>query len=228
MKLIVLPGMDGTGEMRGALAAVLRTSHEVIIVSYPKDKLLRYPELADLVVQGLPQGQPFALIGESFSGPVATLLAARKPDGLKAVVFAASFARTPAAFPKEFGWLANLVPLNTPWLLRLAQPFTFGRWRTEALDRLLAAAVLSVPARTLAFRIRQVLTVDVLAELAGEPVPMLYIRPTHDNLVPARASREMKAANPALKIAEVEGPHFVLQAKPEDCAGRIRAFLTSI
>ncbi len=228
MKLIVLPGMDGTGDMLDAFAALLGTTHEVRVVSYPRDQLLTYPELADVVARSLPKGEPFALIAESFSGPVAALLAARKPDGLRAVVFVASFVRKPVALPKEFAWLASVVPLNAPWLLKLATPYTFGRWRTAALDRLLVTAVQSVPSRTLAYRIRQVMEIDVLSKLEGGAVPMLYIRPVPDRLVPARAALEMKAANPSLNIAEVEGPHFVLQVRPEVCVGRITAFLADI
>jgi pimeloyl-[acyl-carrier protein] methyl ester esterase len=228
VKLIVLPGMDGTGDMLDAFAAALETTHNVGVVGYPRNQLLSYSELADFVAQRLPQGEPYALVAESFSGPVAALLAARKPKDLRAVVFVASFVRKPVAFPKWLAKQASIAPLGSPWLLRPAKPYTFGRWRTAALDRLLAAVVQSIPASTLAFRIRQVMEVDALATLEGSLVPMLYIRPLQDKVIPIRAAQEMKAVNPAFNIAEVEGPHFVLQVQPEVCASRIRAFLADI
>ena len=61
MKLVLLPGMDGTGILFLPLLQGLTPFVEIPIVSYPVDKHLHYPQLCELVEQQLPTNEPFAL-----------------------------------------------------------------------------------------------------------------------------------------------------------------------
>lgn len=225
MRVLLLPGLDGTSDMLGAFTNALSVRSEVVPISYPCDQLLTYPELAEFVARMLPEDEPFALIAESFSGPVAALLAAQRPEKLRAVVFAASFVCNPTRVPKMLAWLGSRVPFKLPWLLKLARPFTFGRWGTADLDELLLKAVHGIPMRTLSFRLQQVLQVDELEQLKRICVPVLYIRPTDDKLVSGRMVAAMKAANAKLIVEEIEGPHFVLQVNAQICAQKVSEFL---
>ena len=51
----------------------------------------------------VPRGEPYAIVAESFSGPVAIAHAAARPDNLVAVVLAASFVANP--LPRGLRWL---------------------------------------------------------------------------------------------------------------------------
>ena len=96
MKIVLLPGLDGTGLMFKPFIDVLPKDIEPLVISYPNDKRLGYEELIEYVLTELPDNDDYILIGESFSGPVAYQLALRKPENLRAVIFVASFLSRPA------------------------------------------------------------------------------------------------------------------------------------
>jgi pimeloyl-ACP methyl ester carboxylesterase len=73
--IVLLPGMDGTGELLRPLAEQLSTHRLVQLVSYPVDRSLSYEELVPYVRERLP-GDRFVILGESFSGPIAIETAA--------------------------------------------------------------------------------------------------------------------------------------------------------
>jgi len=97
MRLIVLPGLDGTGALTAPLGDTLRGSHDVEIISYPTN-LTRYEDIAPWLAPQL-GSRDYALVAESFSGPLAIAIAAERPQGLKALVLVASFARSPRRLP---------------------------------------------------------------------------------------------------------------------------------
>lgn len=227
MDVVILPGLDGTGDMLADFEAHLGEAHKVHIVSYPKNEALSYGNLSKLVSADLPTGTPYCLLAESFSGPIATRIAAEKPRDLQAIIFAASFVKKPSYFPRAFASFANLMPANSPILLKLATPITFGKWSTRKLHALLVKSVGAVSSRVLAYRIREAMGADELWRFTGLDVPMLYIRPSHDRLVSSGAAKEMSRLNPAIGVVDVEGPHFILQAKPEECSAIVADFLDS-
>jgi pimeloyl-[acyl-carrier protein] methyl ester esterase len=226
MKLILLPGLDGTGAMLEGFAEELGKVHDVQSVTYPTDRELDYPALAKSVVAQLPKGSPFVIVAESFSGPVAAIVGAAHPEGLAGIVFVASFAAKPNRLPRTVGALAQFVPIKTGLLLRLARPFLFGRWATPAMFQLFNNTVAQVASEVLAFRLRQVMSADYLAEVAAITVPMRYLRPRHDRLVTATAFGQIAKANPRVSLVEIDGPHFILQVRPGECAQLVRHFLT--
>jgi pimeloyl-ACP methyl ester carboxylesterase len=75
-------------------------------------------------------------------------------------------------------------------------------------------------------RQRAVLGVDVSALLAHIDVPV-YLRGSEDRLVLRSTSDEL-AAMPSICFVEVEGPHFLVQAKPSAAAAHVQAFLREI
>ena len=91
--IVLLPGMDGSGALFGDFIAALGLNP--VIVAYPPDTPQTYDELEHFVHQSLPAGEPYILLGESFSGPVAIRIASRKPAGLKALVLVCTFAALP-------------------------------------------------------------------------------------------------------------------------------------
>ena len=90
MHLILLPGMDGTGQLFGPLLRILPPGLEAAVVAYPPDRPCGYAELLPLVEAAVPDGGEFLILGESFSGPLALLLAASRPRGLRGVILCAS------------------------------------------------------------------------------------------------------------------------------------------
>lgn len=99
MRLVLLPGMDGTGELFAPLLGALPPDR-ASVVAYPRDVVLSYDELVAFVVQRLPVEEPFVLVAESFSGPIAVRVAAQHPAGLRGVVLCANFVVGPLPFSR--------------------------------------------------------------------------------------------------------------------------------
>jgi pimeloyl-[acyl-carrier protein] methyl ester esterase len=110
--LVLLPGLDGSGVLFRPLIHHLLPELQRIVVVFPPDQLFGYEELIPLVLAALPLNEPFVLLGESFSGPLALMAAATRPPNLKGVILCASFVRNPI-------WLRPM------WLRYLARPIVF-------------------------------------------------------------------------------------------------------
>jgi pimeloyl-ACP methyl ester carboxylesterase len=88
--LVLLPGMDGTGQLFDDLVAALGPGVETVVVSYPPDPALDYAQLEIIARSNLPPYQPFVLLGESFSGPIAVSIAASAPQNLRGLILCCS------------------------------------------------------------------------------------------------------------------------------------------
>src|SRR5688572_19308619 len=97
--LVLLPGMDGTGELFAPLLEVLGSDIETLVIRYP-DRPLDYLEHESFVRAYLPHNRSYVVLGESFSGPIAISLAAAPPPGMLGYVLCVSFVRRPRAFLK--------------------------------------------------------------------------------------------------------------------------------
>ena len=94
IKLLLLPGLDGTGRFFARLQRCLDDRIDVEVVRYPGDRPLGYRELANYVRAHI-GAQPVVLLGESFSGPIAIRLAAELPQHVKGLILAATFITSP-------------------------------------------------------------------------------------------------------------------------------------
>jgi pimeloyl-[acyl-carrier protein] methyl ester esterase len=213
----LLPGMDGTGSLFGALREALGADRVVRVFSYAPE-LARY----DAILESLPTpDEPVVLVAESFGGPLAVRLAARAPQHVRHLVLAASFVRAPRALP------AALVAA----LLRVAPrpPALAVRRSLASLDTpptLIAevrAAIAATPRATLAARMHEVLTVDIRAALASLEMPVTCIVATQDRLVPDGAAREPAMLARRGTIVSLDAPHLVLQVRARAAASVIAA-----
>ncbi len=222
-KLVLLPGLDGTGTLFAPLIAPLSGRVSTIVVSYP-DRVLNYSEHERLVRAALPTGGPFVLLGESFSGPIAVSIAAEAPPGLVGCIVCASFVVCPRrilafARPCLGSSFANMIPMP------LARHLLMGRFATPELCAMHLRAMRCVSPGTLAARLKEIAAVDVSRSLTRIRVPTLYIRGTEDRLVPKSASRLFSRLNSTARVVEVEAPHFLLQVRAKEVARTIEAFI---
>ncbi len=84
-KLILLPGLDGTGELFAPFIEALG-GFETQVVSYPPDRAMSYAEHEAFARAKLPSDEDYVLLAESFSGPVGISIAAPAPKRLKALI----------------------------------------------------------------------------------------------------------------------------------------------
>ena len=220
--LLLLPGLDGTGELFAPFIAALR-GHETRVVDYPRDQPMSYAALEEYVREKLPRDQDYFLLAESFSGPIGISIAATSPPHLKGLILCGSFAANPlpALGPLStlFGYLpAVRVPATwtAPWLYA-------GR-ETPELRRAHADSMSKVSRETIHARVAAVLAVDNRPLLARIKVPMIYLRAKADRLIPLAAGRAIVDLRPDTEWVEIDAPHFLLQTEPDACARVVEKF----
>lgn len=221
-RLVLLPGLDGTGDLFAPFVSALNDQPSQI-VAYAQ-RPMSYAEHEACARAKLPDEEDFVLLAESFSGPIGIGIAASRPARLRGLILCATFATNPLPV---FAPLRRLVvalpaaripaPLTAPWLYA-------GR-STPALRRAHAAAIAKVPANVINRRVAEILAVDQRAKLKDIDVPMLYLKANADRLVPATAPRAILELRPDMELREFDAPHFLLQTEPEACAAAVREFL---
>jgi pimeloyl-[acyl-carrier protein] methyl ester esterase len=217
--IVLLPGMDGTGELLDAVARRLSSSRPVHIVSYPLDKLLGYDELTAFVSARLPEGR-FAVLGESFSGPIAIEIAAkeRRAAGL---ILASSFAWHP------------LPPLLVPFTrlfdlrrmpLRIVVATLLGDWSAPELESRLRQLLERLPRETVQARAASALRVDKRQALSQIACPVMCLHGRSDRVTGKRCVQQILLAQPRCTVRWLDAPHMLLETHPDDAAGAIDAF----
>ena len=219
--IILLPGLDGTAKLFDRFLAVAPSHLSITPVALPSEKLT-YGELADAVDTALPSG-PIVVIAESFSGPLAITLAARRP--IAGLVFCNSFIVAPQS--RLFRLLFPPIMFKLPPPLWLLRRYMLGSDADDALVRRVAEVVASVPAAVLASRLECVLGVNEVAAFAQTTAPALYLQGTADRLVPESALQQMAALRP-VTTARLIGPHLLLQTNPTGAWEAILPFLDSL
>lgn len=224
-ELVLLPGLDGTGTLfdrvdrRLAAAGVL-----AIALSYPTDPALTYRDYADFVRENIGTRQ-VVLLGESFSGPVAVMIAARMPDQIHGLILAATFLRTP--WP---GWLIRSGSKLNPRVLpnRIRDRVLMGAYGDLALAAKIEDIVASLPPLVRVGRLREVSRVDVRADFERVNCPILVLHGDDDWVVPGRQLRAAVRGKPIVQYASLPGAHMLLQTQHGLAASRIVSFLESI
>lgn len=135
LKLILLPGMDGTGKLFESLANRLSATYEIEVVEYPTDRCLSYTELKSLVQSVIPISRSFVLLAESFSTPLAVTIAADNPSNLKGLILCTGFVSRPL-----LGWRRFIASYLAPILLSRPVPDSAIRAFPGRLERFTGTA----------------------------------------------------------------------------------------
>jgi len=224
--LVLLPGMDGTGVFFADFAAAIPPEFKPLVVAYPNDPKLGYPELEALARAALPHGQPFILLGESFSGPIAISIAASNPPGLLGLILCCTFARSP--HPLLSFATAAIRPFPAGRVPAFIQHRNlFGRFDSPRLRAQLTEVRSLVSANTLKSRLEAVARIDVSDKLRRVTVPILYLRAKRDRVVSRASADYVKKIRPDAEIADLDAPHLLLQTVPGDALSIIRNFVAA-
>lgn len=223
--VLLLPGLDGTGHLFARFLAAATGALDLRVIRYPPNRALGYPALASLVRKQLPRQGRWALLGESFSGPLALRLAAQKPPGLAAVALAASFHRRPAR-----RWLAAFraaAPLffNAPLPAPAVRALLAGIDAPADLVTEVRAAVAAVPGRVMVARAEEALEVDASRPLASSRLPLLVLAGRNDRLLRRAIPEEILALRPDAEVHLIDAPHLVLQRQPARAMALLEGFL---
>jgi pimeloyl-ACP methyl ester carboxylesterase len=215
MIAVLLPGMDGTGTLFDPFAGELPRHVQAVRVSYPASVHLNYDQLADRVRGELPSGQPYIVVAESFSGPVALRLADRPVGNLRAIVLVASFVSRPLGLlgsPIARLPLASVFRARPPrWILRwlLMEPAT-----PPEMVSAVQVAIGRVSPGVLAARMREALAVDCTAAALACPVRIVCLVSERDRLLGRRTARALRRLSQRIEVVTVQAPHLLLQCAP--------------
>lgn len=226
LNIILLPGLDGTGLL---FEPFLKKRPDGIlpkVISYSGKEVFSYEALENKVWSMIPDDERFFILGESYSGPIALNLAARRPRNLMGVILSASFVESPVP-----GWL-KLLPLKL--MTRLSPPSAAiqcvlmnGAVNPEII-RLVKKAAGSVTPDVISGRVRSVLKVNVSAALQQIKVPILYLGGLNDRLVNGQSRRLIRKIRPDIQMVEIDSPHLLLQLQPEAAWKAIERFMDGI
>ena len=223
--LVLLPGMDGTGELFAPLTDILRQI-PTQVVRYP-DVPLDYREHEEFVRAQLPRTGAFVVLGESFSGPIAVSLAAAPPGGMRGYVLCASFIRCPRTLLRVLRPLIGLISVNRVHPL-LAQYLLMGGGGSPTLVEAHQAALRGVSNAALAARLHAISRIDVSDRLARVRLPGLFLRATHDCLIPKAAARQFSQIATNARVVDIAGAHMLVQTNPTAAAQALRVFLDEV
>jgi pimeloyl-ACP methyl ester carboxylesterase len=224
--LVLLPGMDGTGKLFSWLLDALPGWILPRPVQSPVDAELSFSDLLLTAQSAIPSDEPFVLLAESFSTPIAVRIAAARPSNLRALVICAGFVASPVRGP-----LRLLLSFLAPGLFRFGVPdmvvsgLLLGKTGSRNRLRSVSAAISSVSPRVLSHRLRAVLECDEMAELEKVVVPILYIRAGKDRLVGESSLPTILRVRPNTSLARIIGPHLILQAEPQRADDALVNFL---
>jgi pimeloyl-[acyl-carrier protein] methyl ester esterase len=222
MKLILLPGMDGTGKLFAPLINLM-ADIDVDVIPLPCEGPQDYDSLTKWVSTKLPESD-FILLAESFSGPIAANLSCQNNSHLKSVIFVASFLSAPSIWKLT---VARCLPIKflskMPGARFFYKIFCLGWDAKPDLLNLFESALAEVPQAVLKARLK------TMANLTSQPftsnLPVIYIQATEDKLVPVNVLKDFFKNYPQIDLVKMRAPHFLLQAKPEESAKLIRVVI---
>jgi sigma-B regulation protein RsbQ len=220
MELVLLPGLDGTGDLFAPLVEALAPSISCHVVRYPTDIPQTMANLGAWAARTITAHPGAAVLAESFSGPILLHLLANGTVCPRAVIWAGTFAQPPLP------WLTSALRW-APWRLLLWRPLlrlALGRYcvRGPYLDTACGIVGAMDPAVLIA---RITLVARTRAADLTVPMPCLYLTGSADRLVPRTSSNWFRDHCPRLEIAELPAPHFILASAPTAAASAIRPFL---
>ena len=111
--LVLLPGLDGTGDLFAPVVDALGPSVPTQIVRYPLSDASDYATCEAIARAALPTDRSYVLLGESFSGPIAVSIAATAPPGLGGLILCSTFVCNPQPYLRPLRPLLSILPVHS-------------------------------------------------------------------------------------------------------------------
>jgi len=213
MKLVLLPGLDGTGKLFAPLIEALPPSIDVQVITYPLNNKQSYSELIEHVKQNLPK-EDFVLLAESFSGPIAYEVALSKPAELKSLILVATFLENPRPILLKFIPSSRILTLPIPNIL--SRIFFLGFSVKRKTIDLFNEAIKIVSPSVIQHRLKEI--AQLKSSNQKIKLKTTYIQATNDKLVPSKSLQDWQKVCDNIEVFKVKGEHFILQANSIRCA----------
>jgi len=222
--VVILPGLDGTGLLTEEFAAGAWKGLAVQVMPIPREGPQDYPSLAKRIAADLPLG-PLILLGESFSSPLALLIAAEERQRVTALVLVGGFCSSPVS-PA-----LSLIPVRPLFLIRppttILRKFLAGADASKALIKRMSQAIRSVSSGTLTERVRVILALQETDCPAPEGVPTLLLQARQDAMISWETQSRLERHFVEPTVIWIDSPHLLLATRPEACREAVLGFLES-
>ena len=224
--VVLLPGLNGTSGLFQPLIDCAPDAYDVLTITYPTHEKQSYSELTCHVLEKLCDlTNPYILLGESFSGPLALMVSQSSPEGLVGVVLVASFIEAPNLKAGRFlPWTIGFTLAKPLYSIRSALSRPDNKGFIQAISRELER----VSPNVLADRIQSIFSVEAHTALKECPVPIMYFRGKKDFIVPEKNLKNIVHIRPDISIAYFETQHFLLQSMPEKAWQEIDHFIEGL
>ncbi len=222
--LVLLPGMDGTGDLFTEFLSYY--DGDSLVISLPESGPQDHATLANVINNQLPT-EDYIILAESFAGGIVPELLKLEPTHMKGVVFVASFLSSPRSYLIGVAKLLPIKILASLPLSNIAHRLLFlGQEATKPLLSKFVNVIKSIPKQVLSSRL-EVMKRQQLPQITFD-IPAIYVQALSDRLIPSQKSREFSKVFTNIKYIEIEGPHFILQAQPKEAAQLVTVAVSSI
>lgn len=215
---VLLPGLDGIGDLFAPFVAAAPPEIHPIVVSYPTNEasidVLEHQVRDTLTTDCI-------VIAESFSGPIGVRVAS--DARVRALILCNSFIRSP--LPRALRLFAITPIFAIPMPRLTVRRRLVGHSAAPELVALVQASLRRVPPHVLAQRMRRVFDTDERKAVRDLSKPVLYLRGGDDNVFSESSWKELHAIRPDAEIARIRGPHLLLQVSPAECWQAILRFM---
>ncbi len=228
-RLLLLPGIDGTGQLFSPIVPLLENEFAIDIICYGNGRTFNtFKEHTDYVLS-LIGNDKVTLLAESFSGPIALYILTNHANKIESCILSATFASSP--YPNLCKLLSLLPTPILNWtqiqslvlkLLCLNGVDLQASPNKELLEQTLQT-IRSVPTQHIQKRLK-LLSELTVQELTSD-TPCLYLKAQTDRVISQTLTEQLVQALPNVIIKEIDGPHLLLQTKPQQCAAAIIDFL---
>jgi len=239
--LVLVHGTGGNGETNwGHLVPVLARTWTVVRPDYSGSgetrdggEDLTVSQLAAQVVAAATAAGavPFDLVGFSLGAAVAIQIAADYPHLVRKVVLLGAFLDgTDARQRMQFGLWNDLIRTDRPAMARLVLLTGFSPPFLSSLGSAgIADAVASIVAGNdwegMARQVDLDLTIDVAPAARRIEKPVLVVGCTYDHMVPPAQARDVAAAIPGARYAELPTGHLAALEQPDAFVALLDSFL---
>jgi len=214
LKLVLLPGMDGTGALFHEFLSYLNT--EYLILSLPIHGSQDHSSLAKAIQSQLPK-EEYILLAESFSGGIVPELLKQNTTKIKGLIFVASFLSCPNIVLLSIAQFLPLKALATAPLSNLVKrQLLLGSGASKTLLATFTKVTRSIPNNILKNRIKVMRQQQL--PIKKFYIPTVYIQAKSDRLISHQKSEEVSQVFKNIQYIKINGPHFILQAEPKESA----------
>ncbi|MHC9509728.1 alpha/beta fold hydrolase [Kangiella sp. M94] len=220
MKIILLPGVDGTGILFEPFVEIFIADVPVEVIPLTKDSDQSILNQVSIIEDAVGD-EEVVLIVESYSGLLAYELARRNKVSIKQIFFFGCFLQPPSLIGK----IGRFLPVRLLNIIpdKLLSHILFNRWSSPELIALFRKAVESVNFPNLKQRLKTIATHPKPTQPID--IPCVYIQGTMDNLVSAYNVKAFEELCRNLQVEVVEATHMLLQTQPETMSQLIHKYL---